>query len=52
MAALTVASANLAHVEVGTRVEDIAQRKAAEESLAPGAIKRAVKNWRADTYRV
>jgi len=27
-------------------------RKAADESLAPDAIKRAVKNWRADTYRV
>jgi hypothetical protein len=27
-------------------------RKAAEESLTPDAIKRAVKNWRADTYRV
>jgi hypothetical protein len=27
-------------------------RKAAEEGLTPGAIKRAVKNWRADTYRV
>ena len=26
-------------------------RKAAEESLTPDAIKRAVKNWRADTYR-
>jgi hypothetical protein len=27
-------------------------RRAAEESLAPDAIKQAVKNWRADTYRV
>jgi hypothetical protein len=27
-------------------------RKAADESLAPDAIKRAVKNWRADEYRV
>jgi hypothetical protein len=27
-------------------------RKAAEESLTPGAIKQAVKNWRADNYRV
>ncbi len=27
-------------------------RQAAEESLAPEAIKRAVKEWRADTYRV
>lgn len=27
-------------------------RRAAEEGLAPDAIKRAVKNWRADTYRV
>jgi hypothetical protein len=27
-------------------------RKAADESLTPDAIKRAVKNWRADTYRV
>ena len=27
-------------------------RKAADENLAPDAIKRAVKNWRADTYRV
>jgi len=27
-------------------------RRAAEENLAPDAIKRAVKNWRADTYRV
>jgi hypothetical protein len=27
-------------------------RKAAEESLTPDAIKKAVKNWRADTYRV
>jgi hypothetical protein len=26
-------------------------RKAADENLAPDAIKRAVKNWRADTYR-
>ena len=26
-------------------------RKAADENLAPGDIKRAVKNWRADTYR-
>ncbi len=29
----------------------LAQR-AAEEGLAPDAIKRAIKNWRADTYRV
>jgi hypothetical protein len=29
----------------------LAQR-AAGESLAPDAIKQAVKNWRADTYRV
>src|ERR1019366_3934590 len=29
----------------------LAQR-AADESLTPDAIKRAVKNWRADTYRV
>ena len=27
-------------------------RRAAEENLAPDAIKRAVKDWRADTYRV
>jgi ABC-type siderophore export system fused ATPase/permease subunit len=27
-------------------------RKAADESLPPDAIKQAVKNWRADTYRV
>ena len=27
-------------------------RRAAEESMTPDAIKRAVKNWRADTYRV
>ena len=27
-------------------------RKAADESLTPDAIKRAVKNWRADEYRV
>jgi hypothetical protein len=27
-------------------------RKAADEGLAPDAIKRAVKNWRADTHRV
>jgi len=27
-------------------------RKAAEENLTEDAIKRAVKNWRADTYRV
>jgi hypothetical protein len=27
-------------------------RRAAEERLAPDAIKQAVKNWRADTYRV
>ena len=27
-------------------------RRAAEESLTPDAIKQAVKNWRADTYRV
>lgn len=27
-------------------------RKAADESLTQDAIKRAVKNWRADTYRV
>jgi hypothetical protein len=27
-------------------------RRAAEEGLVPDAIKRAVKNWRADTYRV
>ena len=33
-AALAVASANLANIEVGTRAEDIAQRKAAEESAA------------------
>jgi len=26
-------------------------RRAAEENLAPDSIKRAVKNWRADTYR-
>jgi HlyD family secretion protein len=31
-AALAVASANLANIEAGTRAEDIAQRKAAEES--------------------
>ncbi|HEY3718687.1 MAG TPA: efflux RND transporter periplasmic adaptor subunit [Roseiarcus sp.] len=33
-AALAVASANLAHIEVGTRAEDIAQRKAAEDGAA------------------
>jgi hypothetical protein len=27
-------------------------RRAADEELAPDAIKRAVKQWRADTYRV
>ena len=27
-------------------------RRAAEESLAPDAIKQAIKSWRADTYRV
>jgi Family of unknown function (DUF6526) len=27
-------------------------RKSADENLTPDAIKRAVKNWRADTYRV
>ncbi|MBZ5627092.1 MAG: DUF6526 family protein [Acidobacteriia bacterium] len=27
-------------------------RRAAEENLAPDAIKRAVKQWKADTYRV
>jgi hypothetical protein len=27
-------------------------RKAVDQSLAPDAIKRAVKQWRADTYRV
>ena len=27
-------------------------RRAAEESLTPDAIKQAVKNWRADNYRV
>jgi high-affinity K+ transport system ATPase subunit B len=27
-------------------------QKAADENLTPDAIKRAVKNWRADTYRV
>ena len=27
-------------------------RRAAEEGLTPDAIKRAVKNWRPDTYRV
>jgi len=27
-------------------------KRAAEESLTPDAIKQAVKNWRADTYRV
>ena len=27
-------------------------RKAADESMAPDAIKRAIKQWRADTYRV
>lgn len=27
-------------------------RRAAEESMAPDAIKRAIKEWRADTYRV
>ena len=27
-------------------------RRAAEEKMAPDAIKRAVKNWRADLYRV
>ncbi|HUB77340.1 MAG TPA: DUF6526 family protein [Bryobacteraceae bacterium] len=27
-------------------------RQAAEENLTPDAIKRAVKNWRPDTYRV
>ena len=26
-------------------------KKAADESMAPGAIKKAVKNWRADEYR-
>jgi hypothetical protein len=26
--------------------------RAAEENLTPDAIKQAVKNWRADTYRV
>ena len=33
-AALAVASADLANIEAGTRAEDIAQRKAAEESAA------------------
>jgi HlyD family secretion protein len=33
-AALAVASANLANIEAGTRAEDIAQRKAAQESAA------------------
>jgi HlyD family secretion protein len=33
-ASLAVASANLANVEVGTRAEDIAQRKAGQESAA------------------
>ena len=33
-ASLAVASAGLAHIEAGTRAEDIAQRKAAEESAA------------------
>jgi HlyD family secretion protein len=33
-AALAVASANLAHIEAGTRAEDIAQRKAGEESAS------------------
>jgi HlyD family secretion protein len=33
-AGLAVASANLANIEVGTRAEDIAQRKAAQESAA------------------
>jgi hypothetical protein len=27
-------------------------RRAAEEKMAPGAIKRAIKDWRADLYRV
>ena len=27
-------------------------KRAADESLAPDDVKRAVKNWRADTYRV
>src|SRR4051794_29817861 len=27
-------------------------RRAAEEAMAPDAIKRAIKQWRADTYRV
>lgn len=27
-------------------------KRAAEEKLSPGAIKQAVKNWRADLYRV
>jgi hypothetical protein len=27
-------------------------RKAADESMASRDIKRAIKNWRADTYRV
>ena len=27
-------------------------RRAAEESLAPDAIKKAIRNWRPDTYRV
>jgi hypothetical protein len=27
-------------------------RRAADEGLTPDAIKQAVKNWRADTYRV
>jgi HlyD family secretion protein len=33
-ASLAVASANLANIEVGTRAEDIAQRKASEDSAA------------------
>ena len=27
-------------------------RRAAEEAMAPDAIKRAIKEWRADTYRI
>jgi hypothetical protein len=27
-------------------------RRAAEEGMTPDAIKRAIKDWRADTYRV